>query len=120
MADYRSGKSWQPLEQAGNIPRGWTFNPTVAAATEVRGDRPAAVAAPAHAPHRSCVPRLVGAAARPRLPGIEQRVKVFPQRVAGDADPATDADMPDQPGVAHAADASLVELPEVGHLLDGE
>ena len=47
-------------------------------------------------------------------------MKVFVQRVAGDADPATDADMSDQPGVAHAADASLVKLPKVGHLLDGE
>ena len=47
-------------------------------------------------------------------------VQVFPQRVAGDAGPPTHADMSGQPGVAHAADAFLVELPEVGHLLDGE
>ena len=59
-------------------------------------------------------------AGRPRLPGIKQRVQIFLQRVAGDADPAANADVSDQPGMAHTADSSLVELPEVGYLLDGE
>ena len=73
-ADYRSGERWQSLERAGKPSTERTLDPTVAGAAEVRGDYPAAVAAPAHSPHRSCVPRLVGPAARPRLPGSEQRV----------------------------------------------
>ena len=62
----------------------------------------------------------MGAAGRPRLPGIEQRVKVLPQRLAGDADPATDADSQDQPGMVHAAEAALTRLPNLGRLPDVE
>lgn len=118
-ADYRSGRGWRPLGKVAEYPRLWTLNPTAAAAAAVHRDRPAAVAASAPAPP-SCGPSLVGAVSRPRLPGIEQRVQVFVQRMAGDADPATDADVADQPGMAHAADTYLMELPQVGHLLHGE